>query len=175
MSLIEEALRRVQPGTTARPEAGPAESAAAQEERIRRVQVPVTNNRWVAWIGGGFAISVLALAALTRLLRPIEAVRPPAIATPAPGVADASLGSAARTMVKPAPEPGPILQRRSQPPQPPELKLNGVVEGVGEPFAIINGSIVRLGESVAGATLIAVDRDNARLRWMDQELRLRTE
>ena len=58
--------------------------------------------------------------------------------------------------------------------QPPELKLNGVVEGVGEPFAIINGGIVRLGETIDGATLLEVKDDTVRLRWLNQDLTLRT-
>ena len=57
---------------------------------------------------------------------------------------------------------------------PPEFALNGLVEGVGEPFAIINGQIVRLGESISGATLLEVKHDSARLKRSDEELVLRT-
>jgi len=56
----------------------------------------------------------------------------------------------------------------------PELELNGIVEGIGEPFVIINGRLVRLGETVEGATLLEVKKDTVRLRWLDQELVLRT-
>ncbi len=57
---------------------------------------------------------------------------------------------------------------------PPEFALNGLVEGGGEPFAIINGQIVRLGESISGATLLEVKHDSARLKRSDEELVLRT-
>jgi hypothetical protein len=62
------------------------------------------------------------------------------------------------------------------PPPPPEpvFALNGVVEGVGEPFAIINGVVVHLGETIEDATLIAVDASVAKLRRKNKELVLRT-
>lgn len=55
-----------------------------------------------------------------------------------------------------------------------QLELTGVVEGGGEPLAIINGQIMRVGETVDGATLIAVDRNTARLRHRGQEIVLQT-
>ena len=56
----------------------------------------------------------------------------------------------------------------------PTLRLSGIVGGPGEPLAIINGSVVRIGEQVAGATLLEVGEDFARLRWRDQDVVLRT-
>lgn len=63
------------------------------------------------------------------------------------------------------------LPRRKRPP---ELALNGIVEGRGEPLAIINGMILRVGESVSGATLLNIRGDEATLRWRDEELVLST-
>ena len=62
------------------------------------------------------------------------------------------------------------------PPPPPEpaFVLNGVVGGVGEPFAIINGTIVHLGETIEEATLLHVDSGMARLRRKGKELLLQT-
>jgi len=69
----------------------------------------------------------------------------------------------------------PAARHRVAPvPMQPELELNGIVEGIGEPFVIINGRLVRLGETVEGATLLEVKKDTVRLRWLDQELVLRT-
>ena len=209
MSLIEEALRRVQPGTeTSQTEPWLADQAVADEERIRRVQVPVTNNRWIVWLWASLAISMLTMTLLTRLLHPISVVRSPGIAHPPSPVSEPSAPVTPPTPVRssePPPAPSSATEAfagsepvvvtpeplaGSEPPaapvfypfflhrppvQPPELKLNGVVAGVGETFAIINGSIVRLGDSIAGATLVSVENDTARLRWQEQELQLRTQ
>ena len=64
----------------------------------------------------------------------------------------------------------PTLVKRKRP----ELTLNGIVEGRGEPVAIINGMILRIGDSVAGAILLEIRGEEARLRWRDEELLLST-
>ncbi|MBI3324411.1 MAG: hypothetical protein HYZ92_03940 [Candidatus Omnitrophica bacterium] len=184
MSVIEEALRQGQIEIQTQTESTPSatfESADAAEERVRRLQVPVTANRWVAWMGISVGLCVLGMAALSVALRPFNFPTPPPVSPPSPQAVSlaAAAPAAANPVVepaKPAPAPMPLIILRREPPplKPPELKLNGVVQGVGEPFAIINGAIVHLGESVAGATLLDVDENSARLRWKDQELRLRT-
>ncbi len=60
------------------------------------------------------------------------------------------------------------------PPAEPVLALNGVVRGVGESFAIINGTIVRLGETIEDATLLRVDSGMAIVRRKGKDLILRT-
>ena len=85
-----------------------------------------------------------------------------------------------RRLVALAPPPAAqVVQTSLSPavPQPlpqPTFRLSGIVEGAGEPLAIINGTIVRVGEMVAGATLLEVGEDFARLRWRDQDVLLRT-
>jgi len=59
-------------------------------------------------------------------------------------------------------------------PSPTQLELHGVVEGTGEPLAIINGRIVHLGETVEGATLVEVGKHTARLRRRKRDIVLRT-
>ena len=71
----------------------------------------------------------------------------------------------------PFPAPEPVVAAPSN--LPPALTLNGIVEGVGEPFAIINGGFVRLGETIEGATLLDVTSDSAQLHWQDQDFVLR--
>jgi hypothetical protein len=56
----------------------------------------------------------------------------------------------------------------------PALRLSGIVGGPGEPLAIINGAIVRVGEEVAGATVTELGQDYAKMRWHDQDITLRT-
>lgn len=50
---------------------------------------------------------------------------------------------------------------------PHNLVLNGVVEGSGEPYAVINGSIVGLGDTVEGSTLSEIANGSAKLRRAD--------
>jgi len=46
-------------------------------------------------------------------------------------------------------------------------------QGPGESLAIINGNIMRRGDTVGGVTLLEVHEDSARVRWHDGELVLR--
>jgi hypothetical protein len=59
--------------------------------------------------------------------------------------------------------------------QPPALLLSGVVEGTGEPYAMINGVIVGVGDQVGGFRLVAIADGTARLLRLDggEELVLR--
>lgn len=72
----------------------------------------------------------------------------------------------------PAPERSERLFAR---PVMPTWQLSGVVEGTGESLAIINGHVVRVGETIDGAVVLEVTRDSARLRWRDQDVALRTQ
>ena len=47
---------------------------------------------------------------------------------------------------------------------PPEFNLTGIVEGLGEPYAVINGSIVAEGETVGNATLLDIGEGTVKLR-----------
>jgi hypothetical protein len=49
----------------------------------------------------------------------------------------------------------------------PEFHLTGVVEGLGEPYAVINGSIVGVGETVGKATLLDIAEGKVTLRLAD--------
>ena len=99
---------------------------------------------WETW--------VYVVPATGRLRRPVAAAR-----SAGAQVAQTSFSSSMRR---------PLLQ--------PTLRLSGIVGGSGEPLAIINGMVVRVGEMVAGATLLEVGKDFARLRWRDQDVVLRT-
>jgi len=45
--------------------------------------------------------------------------------------------------------------------------LSGVVEGLGEPYAVIDGMIVGLGEEVNGVTLAEITNGTVKLRRAD--------
>lgn len=75
-----------------------------------------------------------------------------------------------------APLPGVKPRRRALASrQPPALLLSGVVEGTGEPYAVINGAIVGVGDQVGGFRLVAIADGTARLLRLDggEELVLR--
>ena len=56
----------------------------------------------------------------------------------------------------------------------PRLVLNGIVEGSGAPYAVINGTIVGIGEQFQDLTLLEINHGVARLRRSDgNELLLR--
>ena len=45
-----------------------------------------------------------------------------------------------------------------------QLVLNGVAEGVGEPYAVINGSILGVGDRIGNFTLMEIANGAARLQ-----------
>jgi len=49
----------------------------------------------------------------------------------------------------------------------PGFTLTGIVEGLGEPYAVINGLIVAEGETVGKATLLDIGEGTVRLRFAD--------
>lgn len=58
----------------------------------------------------------------------------------------------------------------------PDFKLTGIVEGLGEPYAVINGSIVAEGETIGEATLLKIAEGTVTLRLADgKETLLRVE
>jgi hypothetical protein len=190
MSLIEEALRRAQqPSSKAGPmvtttpepisEPTPLTPSSALPHRWSRSAQPrLVNATW--WIGlaiGGTALIMLMLWGYSLLLRWQLAKDAVPEVTPSPRVVQVTsrLGpvqptATAKPALNPpaAATPAPAKRKR------PDLTLNGTVEGRGEPVAIINGMILRIGDSIAGATLLEIWGEEARLRWRDQDLILST-
>ncbi|MBI4322737.1 MAG: hypothetical protein HY596_00495 [Candidatus Omnitrophica bacterium] len=178
MSLIEEALRRTQQtaGQDAKPQdrpmaPAPVASPAAQVSQAKTATpLPFLPSQGggrlrarieKGLLAGGSALIagiviweawVYVAPAAGRLRRPVAAARPAG-------------AQAVQTSFSPSMH-RPLLQ--------PTLRLSGIVGGPGEPLAIINGTIMRVGEMVAGATLLEVGEDFARLRWRDQDVVLRT-
>ncbi|MBI3320147.1 MAG: hypothetical protein HYZ89_06135 [Candidatus Omnitrophica bacterium] len=163
MSLIEEALRRAErttgqdaewqdhqatePGTPALPSRGGSRLRARIEKGLL-VGGSALITGLVIW---GARVSLTPSAG--RLRRPVASTRPA-------GARVVQTAAFSPAMQK------PLLQ--------PTLRLSGIVGGPGEPLAIINGTIVRMGERVAGAMLLEVGEDFARLRWRDRDVVLRT-
>lgn len=161
MSLIEEALRKAQ---LERPSGRPASSVAVEDPPPRAVPLPRVRpvahapsaqpapataglQPGLAAGAGLLVIGVLAWFWLGTRSSP---------RAPAP------------TSAAPVAAPRPVF--RKQPP----FQLTGVVGGPGEPLAIINGQIVKVGDAVAGAVLLEVGSNSARLRRGNEELVLTT-
>lgn len=197
MSLIEEALRRTQekPKVSERPQAPPshppiqhhdAPLPATSPPSLRQPpqqQAPSRSGERLGLV----LIGLIGLAfwmARGRISLPRGSMAPP-IVQPQRAAHVTVPGQAVERPVQQPPAiaatptavPEPIKTAREpmgfQRP-PPQLQLNGVIEGSGEPLALINGSLVRLGETIEGATLLEVKEGSARLRWLNQELVLRT-
>lgn len=170
MSLIEDALRRVQdpvvtsnvppavappprpvaaPAPRLKPTAKAAESAVhswSPQVKARAVQeAPLFMAVLVLGLTGVLAIAAAfwmgrrlkPSVAATASSRPVEAMSPSPSSNAAAEIAVAQLA---------APLPMPAFT------------LSGIVEGLGQPCAMINAAIVCLGERVAGsqATLVAI-------------------
>lgn len=177
MSLIEEALRRLQdpvittteqkspaPQPTQRPKTIPPEPVHSWSATppSNPSQAPRTNRLLI-----GMAVAVLvlgtALCAIgiswSRQQRHTSHLSPAAL--PAGSVA----------VNRPAPL-APKESGRSQPatasgPDEQSLIISGVVEGLGEPYAVINGAIVGIGESIGEFTLVAIGNGSVTLRRAD--------
>ena len=178
MSLIEEALRRTQQTTGQdaqrrdRPVApAPAASSISQPSQPK-ISTPLPSlpspggSKLRAriekglLIGGSALIAGIVMWEAWMYLTPATGRTPRPVAAARPAAAQVAQTSFSPSMRR------PLLQ--------PTLRLSGIVGGPGEPLAIINGTIVRVGEMVAGATLLEVGEDFARLRWRDQDVLLRT-
>ncbi len=177
MSLIEEALRRAQTTPAKHPETFTPEISTPPSVPERLLNA----KWWLSLAVGGTATVVLLLWGYSVMLRwqaTKIAAAPPA-SQPALRVGTTAVSAPAPVDVPRAALPQPVVAQAPAHPKPrpkraPELSLNGIVEGRGEPLAIINGMILRVGESVAGATLLEIRGDEARLRWRDEDLVLTT-
>ena len=202
MSLIEEALRRVQDpivsGKKAAPQAPSKESKQAERETPREpapahswsptpqpaalARIPATTAPHTTQALMVVAFTILAFTATliaggffwmsrTPRQRSPAAPAPLIAATPAAAPAPAETRPPA---AEPAPQPiGDTLKaavaslRLSAPPKQDDLQLTGIVEGIGEPYAVINGGIIAIGEKIGRFTLVNIHNGAAILRRDD--------
>ncbi len=159
MSLIEEALRRIQ-------EAGqPSERTETPTSALktRYAGAPAGKRSSARWVRGGLilcgigVVVGLGLNLLTHTSLP-KSITPPVV----------------RQQPVSVPPKSAFPSRTLQNPRSHLLELNGVVRGAGEPLAIVNGNILRVGETMGGVTLLEVGDGSARVRWQDREMTLAT-
>ena len=195
MSLIEEALRRVQDPTVSGQSAPPL--APRKEQKPSKASVPSAHS----WLPTpqpatpartaaapqthqalmAVAFTILALTAtlitggafwMTRAAHktaggpaPTTATAP---ATPAPASTQSPSGpnttspiaATLKAVVAPLLPNAPSKKTD-------ELQLTGIVEGIGEPYAVINGGIIAIGEPIGRFTLVAIRNGAATLRRDD--------
>ena len=193
MSLIDDALQRAQATLTGqeqeRQAAGsPTANPPGAEPRVRLGPLRPSRSGWLTAIAlAGVGAGVLGLTWLTNVMwmHRLTVVTTPVL-PPSPPTAAAVSTSLSLLPISPeppassvAPRPAPLSHAAAAPPRPRvqraaslphRVKLQGVIHGSGEPYAIINDMIVQVGDSVEGATLVSVAKDSVHLRWRDQEL-----
>lgn len=129
------------------------------EKTAGSVQLDVQKKTWQRkkWlffggISGGLAASVLFISIfLGKDLSVTSRPRPTAIAQPAPEAVAA---------------PAKYVRL-------PNLTLDGIVEGRGEPMAIINARIVKVGDNLQGASVVRINKESVLLVYEGQEFLLR--
>jgi hypothetical protein len=183
MSLIEEALRRVKDPLVSQPKTQTTKPEQAIQSAPPLVHSwspePSTSHprqiasRQTAPVLIGVALAVLGFTALLliggglwlgrtlRSARPAESVTSQNVShTAAPQSTPWQVSSESATpKAKPLAQISPPLQQGSG-----ELVLSGVVEGTGESYAMINGTIVGVGEQIGQSTLVAIANGVAKLR-----------
>ncbi len=194
MSIIEEALRRLQDPALTAPR--PSASKSHQPDRVAETEAPSAHS-WstsppqgsvqtsnphtshtallmaataifvlmtVLVIGGAFWIGRFLSTNPSHPALPPHPTRElqPSSATPTSQAPQAS-------STQPAPATSIPSQHVSSTPQASAsyLVLSGIVEGLGDPYAVIDGMIVGVGDQVKDATVLAVERGGVRLRRAD--------
>jgi hypothetical protein len=119
--------------------------------------------RWPAWAALGIATAgaVAAVLALPTTPAPAALPAPPAaVVTPRPAASVAA--TVVATVAPPVPAPGRRETRAAAPsplaprPAEPELRLQAISERDGQPIAIINDHLVRVGDEVEGIRVLAI-------------------
>ncbi len=191
MSLIDDALQRAQATLTEQEQERQAAGSSVAtppglEPRVRLRPSRPSRSGWLTAIAlAGVGAGVLGLTWLTNVMwmHRLTVVTIPVLPPSSPTAAAVSTSLLPLSPEPPAssaaPRPASLFPAPAVPPRPRvpraasfphRVKLQGVIHGSGEPYAIINDMIVQVGDSVEGATLVSVAKDSVHLRWRDQEL-----
>ncbi|MBI3996282.1 MAG: hypothetical protein HY352_01360 [Candidatus Omnitrophica bacterium] len=179
MSLIEDALRKVQdPITRVQPK-----PAAESQNAIHPTTEPPAAHSWTTPAPTHtrstprhplnalliVAVAVFALTIVLVIWGSIWIGRLLGITDPSAHQSHArSVRSSSSTSTQLFADPSADMEPRQMP-----FTLSGIVEG-GEPYAVINGKVVGIGEQIEGATVAEVANGSVTLRRQDgSELQLR--
>ena len=178
MSLIEEALQRAQTAVAPAPVQPPPASRAPAAPPLPTASGDQRSNRSRAAFGIGLAALGVGLTAFLfrQSSSPSLSRMPeePALVQESPVTLPRSADVPVTPSLSSRKARVPSQPARSPSSSAPPLALTGIVNGPGEPMALINGKIARLGDVVDGAVLLEVGTGFARVRWQNQELILRT-
>ena len=185
MSLIEEALRRIKD-----PLMTPQPQPTHKSPNARQNPLPAAHS-WAAIPSDPaltrsttspppqhllviVATAVIGLAAvlimggamwMSRRLHGMAVSPPPPF--PAPSV-EANKPAGPQTTTPTEPIIGPVTPSRAVIPSEQDgFVLTGVIEGAGEPYAVINGAVVAVGERIGAATLLEITNGSVTLRRTD--------
>ena len=168
MSLIEEALRRIKDPmisasgkTASSPTVKPAESTASPHSwpigAPTHPTAPRTPATLMLTAGAVIGLALLLLLGGVSWLKgslpkpsTTPATAPAAPPPPAAATEPPAASEAVQAVVEPASSAtaGVILKE--------SFVLSGVVEGLGEPYAVINGMVVGVNEPIEGATVVRI-------------------
>jgi len=174
MSIIEEALRRLQGSTphasaptVERPPSAQPEPPRAHSWTVRPAarQSMTQAPKRVAWLLPILSLALLG-GAVAWFVRVQYRTEPPASSP----LADRALNPAHLSAgVPPSIVQGIAPSKQSDEP----FVLHGIVEGGGQPYAVINGAIVGVGETVEGALLLTIAGGAVTMRLANgKEIRL---
>ncbi len=167
MSLIEEALRRAQQGPVIPPAEPPpplraTPPPAAPARPGQPPPAPQTTTRRSSPVGASVTVSLLLAIvgwwALSRSSYP----RPMVSGSPAGGSQPLEPSSAAAIPPTPATAPADAVPTASR-----RFFISGIVEGSGTPYAVMNGQVVSVGDTVGTATVLAIGQGAVRLQLSD--------
>ena len=181
MSIIEQALRRVQDpvisGQVTSPQQ-PAAQADADQATVHSWQTEPgarlpTSNR-MPHMTNALVLVALAVIGLTTVLVVGGAFWMGRALPPATATADSSSSAQQADEAASAMDPGSALApasaaafgtaKSARKSKETAYVLSGVVEGVGDPYAVINGEIAGIGDRIGEATLVGIASSTATLR-----------
>jgi len=153
MSIIYDALKKVEKTNTAEP--------APVETKDKKTNLKFYL-LYVLVVCIGLAIAGLSFSLFSHLPKGETQSLPPPTITEAAKIAPASevKNTAVPETVPPKEEPRP------------QLALNGVFFSADKGYALINNQILKEGDTIEGATVLHIGRDNVELKFKDSSFKL---
>ena len=194
MSLIEQALRRIKdpsltaseasaskvsaPPKTEAPDAPkahswPADPASSPAPGMPSTPFLVASGIVLVLVASGILLGAFWLGQIFSRSRSTPSVASTSTTVPLAAPETGEVAAPAEPAREPARARSPLAflggreGAKEEPAAPKEFVLSGVVEGWGEPYAVINDAIVGIGQQVAGATLLEIADGAVRLRRPD--------
>jgi len=183
MSIIQEALKKAQDIPRLKDKSNKIGTAEHAPETIvktpRSIASPVSNKFAFKPVSATLITAIIVAIAIVailflfllnkgRFLKNEETIKPDAhqqvTYKPLPS------GDAAKKPEDVLPSVKPIETVFEVKPQLPQLILNGIMYMEGSPRAIINGNVIEEGDSVSGAEVKKITRNNVVLKFKDTEI-----